>query len=177
MSGVPSGAAMLESSPASRQLGLGAAKFPEWRSRRADSIVISNLRTPRAPKLMVGRPLACLGPSVTSTRSAASRSLCFSVNGPKNGLPISSSPSKMNLRFTVGARPSSSMRARASRWLQMGPLSSEAPRAYTRQSVSASVGTRSKDTNAASSASPTLRKTGSKGEGWNHSLAGAGLVS
>ena len=41
----------------------------------------------------------------------------------------------------------------------------------------AAVGTRSKATKAASSASPTLRKTGSKGEGWNHSLAGAGLVS
>jgi hypothetical protein len=36
---------------------------------------------------MVGRPLACLGPSVTMATSAASSSRCASVK-PKNGLPI-----------------------------------------------------------------------------------------
>ena len=65
--------------------------------------------TPRAPPVMVGRPLACLGPSVTMTTSAASRSRCASVNGPKNGLPISSSPSKMSFTLTPGASPTASI--------------------------------------------------------------------
>ena len=127
--------------------------------------------------MTVGRPLACLGPSVTRTRSAPRSSRCFSVKGPKNGLPISSSPSKMNLTLTRGGSASSSIKASASRWDQIGPLSSDDPRANTRHSATASVGTRSKGTKAALSASSTLRNTGSKGEGWNHSLAGAGLVS
>ena len=66
MSGVPSGAAMEASRPISRQAGFGTLKLPECTSRRAVSSVSSSDRMPRAPKATVGRPLACLGPSVTS---------------------------------------------------------------------------------------------------------------
>ena len=115
MSGTPSGVAMDESRPLSFQAGLGTAKLPECTSRRAASSTSSIFITPRAPPAMVGRPLACLGPSVTITTSAASRSRCFSVNGPKKGLPISSSPSKMSFTLTVGAMPAASMSSSAFR--------------------------------------------------------------
>ncbi len=96
-SGVPSGAAIEASRPTRRQAGFGTLKFPECTSRRAVSSVSSSDRMPRAPKATVGRPLASFGPSITSATSAARRSRCRSVKEPKWVLPISSSPSKMNL--------------------------------------------------------------------------------
>jgi hypothetical protein len=76
-----------------------------------------------------GAPAPVLGPVGDEHDVGGEKILWASVNGPKEGLPISSSPSKMNFTLTAGGRSSSSMRARASRWDQIGPLSSEAPRA------------------------------------------------
>jgi len=168
---------MDESSPLSRHAALGTTKFPECTSRRAASISSSSFMLPRAPPEMVGRPLSCLGPSVTRTRSAARRSRCFSVKSPKKGLPISSSPSRMSFTFTLGARPAASMHASASRWHQIGPLSSEAPRAYTRCAARASVDTASKGTMGAPVSARPARNTGSTGEGCSQPSRGMGLVS
>ena len=175
--GVPSGAAMDASSPTRRQAGLGTLKLPEWTSRRADSSVSSRERMPRAPKATVGRPLASLGPSVTRTRSAASRSRCCSVKGPKCWLPISSSPSKMNFTATRGTIPRARMSSIAVRCAQIGPLSSEAPRPYSRWPGRASSATAPRASTGAPSSAVPARRTGSNGEGWSQPAGVAGLTS
>ncbi len=75
--------------------------------------------------------------SETITASAASRSACSLAAGrAKCGEPDSSSPSISSLRLTAGAvRPVAARCARTPRvWKNTWPLSSAAPRAYSRPS-------------------------------------------
>ena len=165
-SGVPSGAAIEASRPTSRQAGFGTLKFPECTSRRAVSSVSSSERMPRAPKATVGRPLASFGPSITSATSAARRSRCRSVKEPKWVLPISSSPSKMNLSATRGAMPWARMSSRA---VEMRP--DRALVVGGAAGVQAVLGSRS----SATSAKPRIGRALLRRPSAQHRLEGRGL--
>ena len=102
---------------------------PECRSFAAPVSVNSSPASPRLEIVTDGSLMRHMPPSAEMTKSAASRSVCAWMNGSRLGLPISSSPSNMNLTLT-GRLPCVAKNACAAltAW-KSGPLSSDTPRA------------------------------------------------
>jgi len=108
--------------------------MPECRSLFAPATSICTPQPPRRPTRMFGSVSLHWPPSELSARSHFSRSRWAATKSAICGLPISSWPSKKNLTLT-GSAPSLFSSASVARiGVNILPLSSDAPRAYTRPS-------------------------------------------
>ncbi len=103
---------------------------PECTSVRGPKTSIWIAASPRQPIVTEGISLEYIPPSTDKTKLQPRRSLCDSSKDFKVGLPISSSPSNKNLRFT-GSVFSLMLSSAAIIAGKTPPLSSAEPRAKT----------------------------------------------
>ena len=103
-------------------------KCPLCKSRLGPVTSICQYANPRSPVVMDGVSLPIIEVSLTRMMSHASNSRCSSRNASRLGLPISSSPSKMNFTRQF-ISPSRTRYSNAFTWIMACPLSSSAPRA------------------------------------------------
>src|SRR5215471_10991161 len=82
---------------------------------------------------MVGRLLSCIGPSLITIASARSKSRPAFATLPILTEPFSSSLSSRTLTLIAGSRPAAAKASKAARNIAIGPLSSDAERANSRQ--------------------------------------------
>ena len=116
--------------------GLGATppQLPECSERLAPLARSSKLAIPLTPNTSRQPPPGSTGPSLQTTRSAASSSRWAAANPARWGEPISSSPSSSTLTVHGSSPRVASRLSTARSWARCWPLLSAPPRPYRRPS-------------------------------------------